>query len=150
MLILVARYKSNANETLSRIFVDGVKVCEGLEDEYREVKVKGETRIPAGVYKVKVRKVGGFHERFSKRFKFHEGMLEICNVPGFTDVLIHTGNVDEDTMGCLLVGSSVEPTANGYRLNASAVAYEKLYRMVINAAKEGSLQIEYQDHDRAA
>ena len=34
-----------------------------LEDEQRDVKVYGETRIPAGTYKLKLRTVGGFHTR---------------------------------------------------------------------------------------
>ena len=49
-----------------------------LEDEYRNEKVAGETRIPAGEYKVAIRKVGGFHEKYSQRFSdIHVGMLHI-------------------------------------------------------------------------
>ena len=28
----------------------------------------------------------------------------VLNVPGFTDILIHAGNSDKDTRGCILVG----------------------------------------------
>jgi len=42
--------------------VDGQFVCFGLEDEYREDKVAGETRIPSGTYQVALRKEGGFHK----------------------------------------------------------------------------------------
>ena len=34
-----------------------------LEDEQRDVKVWGETRIPAGTYKLKLREEGGFHNK---------------------------------------------------------------------------------------
>ena len=39
-----------------------------LEDEQRDVKVWGETRIPAGTYKLKLRKEGGFHTRYLAKY----------------------------------------------------------------------------------
>ena len=49
-----------------------------LEDEQRDKKVFGETRIPNGVYKLGLRKVGGYHGRYTKRFPhIHIGMLRI-------------------------------------------------------------------------
>ena len=35
-------------------------------------------------------------------------MLHITNVPNFEYILIHCGNTDEHTSGCLLVGDSQE------------------------------------------
>ena len=78
-----------------------------LEDEYRNEKKAGETRIPKGEYKIQLRTVGGFHENYKKRFSsIHTGMLHIVDVPGFEYILIHCGNTDEHTAGCLLVGDS--------------------------------------------
>ena len=102
MEILVDRFISDADTTISRIMVDGKFICFGLEDEYRIDKVVGETRIPAGTYRITLRKRGRHHEHYKKRFAdIHRGMLHIRDVPNFEWILIHCGNTDEDTEGCL-------------------------------------------------
>lgn len=51
-------------------------LCFILEDEHRNEKKSGETRIPAGRYEITLRTVGGFHQRYSNRFPImHKGML---------------------------------------------------------------------------
>lgn len=141
MKLTVKRIRSNGDTTMGQLYIDSVAECDTLEDEHRDVKVKGETRIPAGTYALKVREFGGFHEKYKRRFpKFHEGMIEIVGVPGFTDVLIHCGNTDEDTMGCLLLG-----VANGWTLSNSALTYEAFYKKTIRRIKLGGWTIEVQD-----
>jgi hypothetical protein len=146
MKILVERFHSTDEETYSNIYVDGKWMCFGLEDQFQEEKVFGETRIPKGIYKVGVKTVGGFHNRYSSKFEWHKGMLEVLDVPNFTDILLHRGNYDHDTSGCLLVGSDCVPTSN--MVAKSTDAYERLYTLVISAAIEGILTIEYIDKDR--
>ena len=149
MRITVERFFSDNDSTVSRVLIDRSYECFGLEDEFREEKVASETRIPAGTYQVGVRTVGGFHTRYSGRFpEFHKGMLHILDVPNFTLILIHCGNTDEDTAGCLLVGASVNTTAGDMSIGSSRVAYRKFYPKVIQAALEGSLEIEFVDSDR--
>lgn len=150
MKILVDRYLSNDKATLSKVSVDGEFVCFGLEDEFREVKVRGETRIPAGTYKVLPRVTGGFHARYktdARTAPYHRGMLHVQDVPGFEYILIHIGNFETQTDGCLLVGT-VRNEENMSVLR-SAIAYEKLYKKVIGAAFEGNLEITYVDNDRS-
>jgi hypothetical protein len=144
MKITVDRIKSDSDATISKVSIDGVFECDGLEDEYRAVKVIHETRIPAGKYKVTVRKEGGFHLKYVKRFPFHEGMLWVRDVPGFEYILIHCGNTDEDTSGCLLVGQAAK---GKLELVQSALTYERFYKKVIGAAKAGELEIEYINSD---
>ena len=149
MIITVDRFKSDSDATISKVSVDGRFVCFGLEDEYRDEKVASETRIPAGRYKVGVRREGGFHARYTARFpNFHRGMLHVTDVPGFTFILIHIGNTDEDTAGCLLVGLNAAVDDGELRVTSSKLAYQKLYPMVIDAAERGELEIEYLDSDR--
>ena len=106
MGITVDRFVSDDDTTVRRVHVDGRFVCFGLEDEFRETKIASETRIPAGTYDVRLRTEGGHHNKYSTRFnEIHKGMLHIQDVPNFTFILIHCGNTDEDTDGCLLVGS---------------------------------------------
>jgi hypothetical protein len=107
-----------------------------LEDEQRDTKVFGETRIPNGVYKLGLRKVGGYHARYTKRFPhIHIGMLHVLNVPGFEYILIHCGNTDEHTAGCLLVGDSQENnliTKDGF-IGKSTQAYKRIYPRIAEA-----------------
>ena len=146
MHILVDRYLSNDDATLSKVYIDGAYQCEGLEDEYRRNKVVGETRIPSGTYDVGVRKTGGFHNRYSSMFpSFHKGMLHVLDVPNFKWILIHVGNYDRDTAGCLLVGSGDEKAMAVW---LSKGTYRRFYKKVIDAAIAGNLTIEYRDSDR--
>lgn len=148
MNILVNRLLENGKTTLSHISVDNEFVCFGLEDPHRVSKIKGKTRIPCGKYSVGLRKVGGFHSRYKKRFKdFHEGMLHVKDVHNFKYILIHVGNTNKDTDGCLLVGNGCLVNKD-YSIIRSVLAYKKLYKKVINDAKKGSLTIEYLDNDR--
>lgn len=147
MLITVERIKSNDDATLSIVSINGKFECFGLEDEYRDDKVAGETRIPAGIYDVKLRTVGGFHTRYSSKFPWHEGMLHVQNVPDFEYILIHIGNTEKDTAGCLLVGTGAY-SGTDLTIQSSTDAYRKLYEKVLSAAKSGDLKIEYIDSDR--
>ena len=111
-----------------------------LEDEQRNEKVYGETRIPDGTYKLDLRKTGGYHQKFSKRCKdIHIGMLHVTNVPGFEYILIHCGNTDEHTAGCLLVGDSQENnqiTKDGF-IGKSTQAYKRIYPRIAEAIERG-------------
>ena len=129
--------------------VEGRFICFGLEDEYREEKIVGETRIPAGTYSVGLRTEGGFHQRYSKRFSdIHRGMLHIRDVPNFEFILIHCGNTDEDTEGCLLVGSQANTEPGNMSVISSAVAYRQFYPLVVDAAANEDLKIIFTDNDR--
>lgn len=133
MRITVIRYASAPESTLGLLFINGQFECYTLEDEYRTEKKYAETRIPAGLYHIKLRKVGGFHARYKRKFpKFHVGMLEIMDVPGFKYVLIHIGNKDDDTAGCLLVGDSTNNNqiADGF-IGSSRQAYKRFYQKVL-------------------
>ncbi len=149
MIVTVDRFKSDADATISKVNVDGQFVCFGLEDEYRADKVASETRIPAGRFKVGVRKEGGFHARYTQRFPdMHRGMLHVLDVPGFEYILIHIGNTDDDTAGCLLVGLHADVDDGELRVSSSKLAYQNIYPMVIDVAERGELEIEYIDNDR--
>lgn len=143
MNLLVKRYKSTANATLGELFIDGVFECYTLEDEFRAVKVRGETRIPAGTYKVGLRTEGSTHSQYSQRFAdIHKGMLHVLNVPGFQWILIHIGNTEKDTDGCLLVGEDRDEEK--MTLLRSTVAYRKMYPKVAEAVSNGVF-ITYED-----
>ena len=147
MLLTVNRFTSDSDATLSTVSIDGAFECFGLEDEHRIDKVPGETRIPSGFYSVRLRTVGGFHANYSVRFAdIHQGMLQVMDVPGFEFILIHVGNTDEDTAGCLLTGCNAN-TSQNLSVGSSVLAYKRLYSRVIEAAKADQLTIQYWDND---
>ena len=124
-------------------------LCYTLEDESREEKVWGETCIPEGEYCIKFRREGGYHAKYSKRFAdIHMGMLEVCDVPNFKYILIHCGNTDEDTAGCLLVGNTQENNnikKNGF-IGKSTAAYMRIYPSIAKALEDGEeVTINYRD-----
>ena len=88
--------------TIGRLYVDGLHVCDTLEDRVREVegqpvkswKVVGETAIPTGIYSTIV--------TYSPRFQCDLPLVE--DVEGFTGIRLHAGNFSSDTEGCILTG----------------------------------------------
>ena len=147
MELKVYRYSSQSQTTLGALHINGEFECYTLEDQHQDIKVKGETRIPKGTYNIGLRTVGGFDARYKAKFSFHKGMLQVLNVPGFEYILIHIGNDEDDTAGCLLVGN----TANNNRLNKgfigdSTTAYKSLYPKVLKAIESGlDVTIQYID-----
>ena len=128
-------------------------LCYTLEDESRKEKVYGETCIPEGKYSINFRAEGGYHAKYSKRFAdIHMGMLEVCDVPNFKYILIHCGNTDEDTAGCLLVGDTQENNnikKNGF-IGRSTAAYTRIYPDIADALSRGEeITIEYRDFSTA-
>ena len=149
MKLEVIRYHTSDDYTLGMLLdvTEGRKfLCYTLEDEYREEKVMHETRIPAGTYKITLRKVGGFHGRYEKKYgDMHKGMLWVRDVPGFEYILIHTGNTDEHTSGCLLVGNSSD--YKGF-IGSSVDAYKRVYPGIAETLENGEdVEITYTDFD---
>jgi hypothetical protein len=93
--------------TIGKMYIDGDYFCDTLEDRVRdinkngkfdngEVKVAGETAIPYGRYQVVV----------TMSPKFKRELPRLLNVPNFEGILIHRGNTDKDSAGCLLLGEN--------------------------------------------
>tara|TARA_R100000152_G_C6751209_1_gene174862 strand:+ start:475 stop:945 length:471 start_codon:yes stop_codon:yes gene_type:complete len=154
MNLEVLRISSESDSTSGLLFdtTNGRKfLAYTLEDEYRDEKVMHETRIPAGTYKIKLRTVGGFHSRYEKKYgDMHKGMLHVQDVPGFEYILIHTGNTDEHTSGCLIIGDSQENNQlvkNGF-IGKSTQAYKRVYPKIAEALENGEeVVISYLDFD---
>lgn len=152
MRLELLRYSTQKNSTLGLLFLINDEtnkkdfLCFVLEDEKRETKVYGETRIPKGTYQIKYRKEGGYHNKYSKRFAdIHRGMLQIMDVPNFDYILLHCGNVTDDTNGCLLVGDVISQNVDkepflGQSTNAYIRIYPKLAD-ILDSQKHLSLKI---------
>lgn len=113
MLVTIKRLYKTDNSTIGELFVDGIFECFTLEDKERDIKIKGETAIPKGTYKVIINE--------SNRFKRLLPLL--IDVPNFEGVRVHSGNSNHDTEGCILVGQ----TRNKNYIGQSRKAFEKLF-----------------------
>mgnify|MGYP003654687484 FL=1 len=153
-VLRISSQSDSTNGILFRVNDDGSKkfLAYTLEDEYREEKVMHETRILAGTYKITLRTVGGHNIKYAKRFKdIHKGMLWVRNVPGFEYILIHCGNTDEHTSGCLLVGTTQKSNKgiankNGF-VGRSTQAYFDVYPAIADALEaDEEVTITYVDY----
>jgi len=155
MQLEVLRFSSEDDSTSGLLFdiTDGNRkfLAYTLEDEYREEKEMHETRIPAGTYNVTLRTEGGFHQRYVAKYgDMHKGMLWVRDVPGFEYILIHTGNTDEHTSGCLLLGDTQtnnQIKEDGF-IGSSVQAYKRVYPQIAKVLEEeGTVSITYTDFD---
>ena len=129
--VFVLRYAHGHEASTGLFFLEDEFACYTLEDPPRESKIRGITRISEGVYELKLRTVGRMHERYSKMYDFHVGMLELQDVPEFTWILIHTGVCAAHTDGCVLVGKGVNsPHTDEGRLSRSRDAYREIYPVI--------------------
>lgn len=143
MKLTLKRKYSGSAYTIGDLFIDGVFFCNTIEDVVRHLpatcpntpkgrnctckeKVYAETAIPAGTYKVTM--------EYSPRFKRRLPLLH--DVPHFIGILIHSGNTQRDSAGCIIVGIN---TVKG-KVTGSRATSDKL-NTILEKEKEITIQI---------
>lgn len=134
-LLLVRKVDRKSNYTTGILYIAKkhdttfVQQCDTLEPQWRDLKtqqkVKGQTAIPKGEYKIVM----------APSYKFHMNMPYLLGVPQFEGVMIHPGNTVKDTMGCILVG-----TKNSSGLANSRATFEKIME-ILNSEDENTIEI---------
>ena len=126
-ITLIRKYKL-PTYTIGKLYIDEEYFCDTLEDKDRgltdsmtvseisKIKIKKETAIPTGTYRVTI--------TYSNRFK--KNMPLINDVKGFEGIRIHSGNTNQDTEGCVLVGFN---KVKGNVIN-SRDTYNKLFSIL--------------------
>lgn len=139
MTLLLSRDYRKPEYTIGRLYVDGVRICNTMEDtdrglrqdmplaEIERLKVYGQTAIPTGKYKVTM--------TYSPKYK--RQMPQVMNVKGFTGIRIHSGNTAADSLGCILLGDN---TAKG-KITNSRKRCKEFEQMLINAGGTCDLEI---------
>ena len=152
MEILVDRKYKKGTYTISNVYIDGKWICNAIEDKDRglhqgmslsqikSIKIKSETAIPSGKYKITMKVVS---PKFSQKVyykNFCGGKLpRLLNVPGFDGILIHAGNLNTGratagmSAGCLLMGLN---TVKG-QLTETKKYFETVYKLLLAADKRG-------------
>ncbi len=129
MILRVIREPSVDGATLGSLYLNGVWQCWTLEDVLRDVKIPGETAIPAGTY----------HVILVPSPKRHGLLVPLLrDVPNFTAIEIHPGNTPADTLGCLLVGQ----TRGRGVVGGSVAAFTPLMDKLTAAAAPLTIRIE--------
>lgn len=123
MEITLKRVAKKDTYTIGKLYINGDYFCDTIEDTDRGLKqsmdlseivkkkIKTKTAIPTGIYRVTTSVVSN---RFGK-VKFYVDNCKggriprLLNVPGFDGVLIHAGNTEKDTEGCILLGQNKVP-----------------------------------------
>ncbi len=95
--IVIERYSHGEEQTIGSLFIVSkfghiLFKCDTLELPWKDNKKKISC-IPTGTYTVK--------KRFSEKYKNH---LHITGVTNRSYILIHSGNFNTHTLGCVLVG----------------------------------------------
>jgi hypothetical protein len=147
---LIRYFGGNDKGTIGVLLLDQRALSFTLEDQFRTEKLKGRTRIPAGLYELELKQIGT--SRFDTRgwnqppVRYY-GMIRLKDVPGFEEILIHPGNSDVDTEGCILVGLGSNLVAG--QIMGSAPAYVKVYQPIADLLRKGEpVSILIQDKDR--
>ena len=149
MNITLKRTFKGPEYTIGHIYINDKYICDSLEDtdrylwegmtldEIKSKKVYGQTAIPYGTYKINMNTVS---PKFKDRqwAKPYDGKLpRLENVKGFEGVLIHVGNSNKDTLGCILVGFN---HVKGLVINSTS-AFNKLMKILLECNEDIFIKI---------
>lgn len=146
MKLIVDRKWKNQSYTISNLIINNKVFCQVLEDtdrglddsmpltKIKELKKPSITAIPKGIYKITLDVVS---PRFCTKAFYKQvcdGKLpRLLNVKGFDGILIHAGNTDKDTDGCLLVGMNLEKG----KVLKSQETFKELYKLLKDKHDKG-------------
>lgn len=138
MELIVKRIFLGDAYTIGKLYVNGEYLCDTLEDKVLDTnkngkfdegnKVKHHTAIPYGTYDLIV--------NYSPKFK--RELPRLLNVPYFEGILIHEGNTNLHTSGCILLG---ENKVKGKVINSKKYV-DKLIRLLKEDNKKHIINIE--------
>lgn len=146
MELVVDRKWKKQSYTISNLTIDGKWFCNVLEDtdrnlddsmsieKIKELKKPSITAIPRGTYEITL-------DIVSPKFSTKDFYKQVCNgkvprllnVKGFKGILIHAGNTDKHSAGCLLVGIN---KVKGQVLD-SKETFKKLYKLLKDKHDKG-------------
>ena len=118
MELLVKRVARRDEYTIGRLYINGVKFSDTLEDcdrgltqdmpleEIKAKKVYGKTAIPTGTYEIDMNTISPKFQARSWAKPYGGKLPRLIGVKGFEGVLLHVGNTASDSSGCLLVGKN--------------------------------------------
>lgn len=150
MKILLDRFFKGPKYTVGHLYIDGKYFCDTIEDvdrgllnsmplsEIKAKKIPSKTAIPRGTYKITLDVVSPKYSKRDYYIKVCKGKVpRILNVKGFEGILLHTGNTEEDSAGCIILG---ENKVKGKVIN-SKVTFEKFYKELLKDKDNITIEI---------
>lgn len=146
MKLTLDRFYKGQSYTIGHLYIDGKYFCDTLEDvdrgledsmsisKIKEIKKPSITAIPKGTYDITLDVISPRFCNSSFYKQVCDGKLpRLLNVKGFEGILIHAGNTDKDTAGCLLVGYN---KVKGQVIN-SKDTFKELYKNLKDKYNKG-------------
>ena len=152
MLLTLKRIPMKAGKKyqIGHLYVNGVYICDTIEDvdrgltqdmpldEIKKIKVKSETAIPRGKYRVRIDIQSPKFSAKAYYWSYCKGKLpRLMDVPGFEGILMHKGINQRSSAGCIIVGYN---TVVG-QVTKSQEAFEKLYTLLKSAKDKIYIEI---------
>lgn len=152
MKLLLTRIAKKDKYTIGRLYMQDkqnkqwVKLCDTIEDKDRgldqsmseanitHIKIKHQTAIPTGTYKIVMNIVSGTFVKKQKYKDFCGGKLpRLSYVKGFSGILIHAGIDQDSSSGCIILG---ENKVVGKVIN-SWETFKRVYNLLKAASDRG-------------
>ena len=139
-LTLKRRFKG-LNYTIGSLYIEGKYFCDTIEDidryldssmtleDIKRIKVYGNTAIPYGTYKIDMDTISPKFKDRSWAKPYNGKIPRLIKVKGFDGVLIHVGNTEQDSLGCILVG---ENKVKGKVIN-STITFNNLMNVLLES-----------------
>ena len=152
MKLELKRIAKKPTYTIGKLYVNGQYVCNTIEDadrgltqdssleEIKKKKIYGKTAIPVGTYEVTLNVVSPKYSKSPFMLKNANGgrVPRLIDVPGWSGVLIHTGNTAEDSLGCIIVGINDKVGM----VTHSKETFIKLYKILQSAKDKITITIQ--------
>lgn len=152
MKLLLTRIAKKDKYTIGRLYMQNkqnkqwVKLCDTIEDKDRgldqsmseanitHIKIKHQTAIPTGTYKIVMNIVSGTFVKKQKYKDFCGGKLpRLSYVKGFSGILMHAGIDQDSSSGCIILG---ENKVVGKVIN-SWETFKRVYNLLKAASDRG-------------
>ncbi|EAL7532940.1 hypothetical protein DUZ16_06355 [Campylobacter jejuni] len=106
--------------------------CFSLEEDKEGLESGKDLRIPEGNYNLKRHSPSRFENTLRSITKKDDTMINVYNseVPSSRAILIHWGNTDKDTQGCILLGLTKDN--NNESVGQSRQACKEFYDLMYN------------------
>lgn len=137
--IVLQRIFDNGESTIGYMVYGDKHLTFNIEDTFNATKVKSQTRIPAGRYKLSLKTdMTELTKKYKSKYTWFKWHIEVTKVPNYSNVYIHIGNWASNTEGCILCGKTANNNTYGTgMINESTTAFKEFYEWIFPKLHSG-------------